>query len=259
LHFTPPAEILTADASCSSSGIISITQPGTASWTYTVTDNNNTLIASGTLNNDNPVTVSANAGVYTLTLKDNSGYTVIKNIQIQGSQPVVAAFGSSVSVTQVQNNIVFASSTDNAATYAWDFGDGTTATGKVTNHSYQIDGVYLVTLTVTSSTGCTSTTTQSVTITPRTATGIGNVSGDGSLSIWSNANKVYVDFSKEGKVNAQVDIYDVLGQLLSSEKFGKSTMYIKEFDFLEAAYLVIKVTNEDQVTTKKVFIANVNK
>ena len=70
LHFTPKAEIATADQNCNTPGNINITQPGTASWTYTVTDNNNATISSGTLNNSNNVTVTAPAGTYTLTLVD---------------------------------------------------------------------------------------------------------------------------------------------------------------------------------------------
>jgi len=259
LHFTPAAEILTTDASCNSSGIISIKQPGTASWTYTVTDNGNVVISTGTLNEGNPVTVTANAGLYSLTLSDNTGYTVMKNIQVGGSQPIVAKFASSTNIAQVQDNVTFASNTDNANTYAWDFGDGSTAAGKVTTHNYQAQGVYIVALTVTSSTGCTSMATQSITITSRSTTGVSNITGNDKVNIWSNENKVYVDFTKQGIVDAQIDIYNVLGQLLSSEKFGRSTIYAKELDNIEAAYLIIRVKNEGSTTTNKVFIANINK
>jgi chitodextrinase len=48
--------------------------------------------------------------------------------------------------------------------YAWDFGDGTTGTGKTSNHSYTEPGVYQVNLTVTDNTEKTSTKTFQVTI-----------------------------------------------------------------------------------------------
>jgi hypothetical protein len=48
--------------------------------------------------------------------------------------------------------------------YAWDFGDGTTGTGKTSNHSYTEPRVYQVNLTVTDNTEKTSTKTFQVTI-----------------------------------------------------------------------------------------------
>jgi len=48
--------------------------------------------------------------------------------------------------------------------YAWDFGDGTNASGKTANHSYAAPGVYTVTLTVTDLKGGVGTDTLTVTI-----------------------------------------------------------------------------------------------
>lgn len=79
------------------------------------------------------------------------------------------------------------------------------------------------------------------------------------INIRSDENRIFVDFTKQADVDAQVDIYNVLGQLLSSEKYGKSSLYSKEIDNLEAAYLIVRVKNDDLITTKKVFLANVNK
>lgn len=51
------------------------------------------------------------------------------------------------------------------AASAWDLGDGTTATGPTTTHTFTAAGTYTVTLTVTDSTGLTATTSRSVTLT----------------------------------------------------------------------------------------------
>lgn len=48
--------------------------------------------------------------------------------------------------------------------YAWDFGDGFTASGRTSQHSYDAAGSYDVTLTVTDSDGATSTTTRTIAI-----------------------------------------------------------------------------------------------
>jgi len=239
--------------------MINITQPGSASWSYTLTNNNNIAIASGTLNSTNPINIGATAGIYTLTLTDNSGYQVIKNVQVGGQEQVIASIKASATSVQLADEVTFASTSSGAVVYNWNFGDGNTATGQSVTHNYLLEGVYTVQLTVTNTAGCVSTATRTVTVTSRDATGIQNVSNNGKINIWSNENRVYVDFSQEANVDAQVDIYNVLGQVLSSEKFGKSSIYSKEIDNLEAAYMIIRVKNNTEVTTKKVFIANVNK
>jgi PKD repeat protein len=55
-------------------------------------------------------------------------------------------------------------------TYRWDFGDGTTGTGRVTTHAYAAAGAYTITLTVTDSRGGIATRTGSVVITQQVPT-----------------------------------------------------------------------------------------
>ena len=158
LHFTPPAQILTSDASCDAGGMINITQPGAANWNYTLTDANNAAISSGSLNSSTPVNINVEPGVYSLTLTDNTGYTVVKNIQVGGAEVVSAAFSSNLNTAQVQQNITFTGNTPDASTYNWNFGDGNTATGQTTVHNFQQEGTYNVILNVSNAAGCTSST-----------------------------------------------------------------------------------------------------
>ena len=60
------------------------------------------------------------------------------------------------------------------ATYAWDFGDGTTGTGMSTTHRYTRGGTFAIRLTVTSDTGLTATTSQQVTISTTLPAGSAN-------------------------------------------------------------------------------------
>jgi PKD repeat protein len=72
--------------------------------------------------------------------------------------------------------------------YAWDFGDGGTATGVTANHTFTTDGTYTVTLTVTDNGGLTASTTRVVTagavnVPPVAVAGSSTSSGTAPLSV----------------------------------------------------------------------------
>jgi hypothetical protein len=254
LHFTPAAEIAATASSCSNDGSIVIAQPGSAVWNYSVTNTQGTILSSGVVNQTTPATVNnLSAGVYTLTLADNNGYTVVKNIQVTGSANVAASFIAPATAT-VGQDVTFNNTTTDAVNYEWNMGDGTIISGIANpSYSYSTPGQYTVTLTVVNANGCSNTISQMVTV--GAATGIANV-GEGTLNIYGNGNKVYVDFSKLKGVEATIEIYNVIGQNLSTEKFGKSTIYAREIKNLDAAYVIVKVINNGETITKKVFVAN---
>ncbi|MEA5117249.1 MAG: PKD domain-containing protein, partial [Propionicimonas sp.] len=107
------------------------------------------------------------AGSYqvTLTVTDPDGLSnaVTQTVTVVANQPPTAAFTSSVN----QHTVSFdaAGSTDADGTiagYAWDFGDGTSATGAVVTHEYATTDSFAVTLTVTDDQGATNVLTQTV-------------------------------------------------------------------------------------------------
>lgn len=60
--------------------------------------------------------------------------------------------------------VTFTNTSSAGASYAWDFGDGSTSIAVNPTHTYGAGGVYTITLTVTSPNGCTETTTQQITV-----------------------------------------------------------------------------------------------
>ena len=103
-----------------------------------------------------------------LTVTDDRSGTnaVTQPVTIVPNQAPVAAF--TVTADHLTVAVDGTTSTDpdgTIASYAWDFGDGSTATGPTASHPYGAAGTFNVKLTVTDNAGATTTLTQPVTVT----------------------------------------------------------------------------------------------
>jgi PKD repeat protein len=113
----------------------------------------------------------------TLTVTDNEGATDTAttsisvttqtiDLPILNISPVASFVESAVKV--ISGEIVYFDGYDSydsdgtIDTYSWNFGDGNTATGMATDHTYVEDGIYTVTLTVTDNEGATDTATTTI-------------------------------------------------------------------------------------------------
>ncbi|WP_253259321.1 PKD domain-containing protein [Subtercola boreus] len=114
------------------------------------------------------------AGTYSvkLTVTDNKGATAVTTGSVMATVPPPVNVAPTASIdTTVSNltaNLSGAGSTDSdgtIASYAWNFGDTQTGTGKTVSHVYATAGTYTATLVVTDNSGATGTATQSVTVT----------------------------------------------------------------------------------------------
>ena len=131
---------------------------------------------------------SAPVAVDTLTVVDiaitpvgtdfNNATTRIASLRLVPRGVIVPPDGLRPSFTTTPNTpsanqtILFDASNSSApannpiVTYAWNFGDGDTGSGRTTSHAYRSAGTYVATLTVSDSIGRSSSTSQSITVAP---------------------------------------------------------------------------------------------
>ena len=258
LHFTPAAAITTVNGTCTENGTLSVTQDGPADWNYTITSSNDTTtIAAGTLNSTSPLNQALPMGTYQITLTDNSGYQVIKNVQVNGQTPIAAAT-MTTSNTNVEEDqpITLLNTTSNTTTTEWNFGDGNTATTNTVDHTYTEPGIYTVTLTVTNAVGCIATTTQTITVTEKLNTGITTTTKE-SIHIYPNPVSTMLNINlSQVTADTKLTLTNALGQTIQTQdklKQGVNTIEVSQL--AEGLYLITVNEGKAVLTTQRIVIS----
>jgi chitodextrinase len=102
-----------------------------------------------------------------VTVTDVGGLTAVASTRVTVNRAPVAVISWTVSGLTVNFSGTSSSDPDGGtmASYAWNFGNGSTGSGATVAHTYPTAGTYTVTLKVTDALGGTGTTTQTVTVT----------------------------------------------------------------------------------------------
>ncbi len=149
-----------------------------------------------------PTHTYAGDGTYAVTLvvTDDEGAVsaaASKSITVANAKPKAAFSSSTTGVTASFDGTGSTDVDGSVASYAWDFGDGSTGSGASPNHQYVGTGTYTVKLTATDNLGATDSVSHAVTVGDgaiaadgfnRTATRWGNADTGGT---WTYANSSY--------------------------------------------------------------------
>jgi hypothetical protein len=162
-------------------------------------------------------------GPYSVTVVDGNGCTSVDTFSVVAIPAPTAAFTFSVGAAGLTYSFTD-QSTGGATSYAWNFGDGGTATTASPSHTYAASGNYSVTLIASNACGS-DTSTQSLTVTDvQSALPFANV------SVYPNPTTSKFEFSVTGLNlgSLQVDMMDVNGKVCKTWSFESAAQGINQ-------------------------------
>ncbi len=176
-------------------------------WQWRFGDGNSSV-------DENPTHTYADDGDYDveLTVIDENGSTdtATKQITIQNRPPTADAGPDQVvNTSQVSFDGTGSSDPDGSiASYTWYFGDNTTGTGPTPTHTYDDDGLYLVTLNVTDDDGGTDENTTEVYVDTQPPNTTCNLNGTAGDNDWYTSN-VTVTLTAEDNLGVDAVYYKI--------------------------------------------------
>lgn len=236
----PPNVSASADTAICPGGTAMLSATGAISYLWST---NNT-------SNPTAVTPTTNTSYY-VTGTDANGCQASDVVIVTILTPATALFTHTVSMATAY----FTNQSTGAASYSWNFDDGSPLDNSANPaHTYTVNGVYTVTLTVTGPCG-TVTYTQTVTISD---VSVGELMLENSISIYPNPNngQFTVSFLLNEATDVTVEMTDVAGRVISATQHSNVNVVNQEMntgDLADGVYFVRVITAEESVT-KKVII-----
>lgn len=191
----------------------------------------------------------SNGGTYNVFVTNADGCTTSDTIKV-----VADGYLPTVDFVQITNNGVStfhftAVNPQNVIGYEWDFGDGTAHSYQVApSHTYNAQGNYIVTLTLSSTCGQVID-TNSVSI---LGLSVGNLNKDISVSIFPNptTDQLTIKLESYAKLE-QIVVYNLLGQIVKTESAQSEQQHVMSMSNLSNGLYQVQIqTNKGKVTKK---------
>jgi PKD repeat protein len=254
--------VTTTDANgCTDIASVTLTEPAEVIVTVAGDDTicsgqSTTLTASGATTYvwDNAATTAAIVAsptattTYTVT-GDVNGCTDTEMFVVEVLTPVTAGF----TYTANDLTIDFTNTSAGAATYSWDFGDGTTETTANASHLYATAGTYNVVM-IASNECSSDTATQTIIVTSTLA-----ASKSASLNVFPNPSKdvFNIRFTDNQSQTVKVKIMAANGQVVMEENIAQfSGTYVNQVNMKQFAKGVytLQITTDNSVMTRRVVL-----
>lgn len=195
------------------------------------------------------------AGSYSVISSFGKGCDIINYFSVSQGTSATSSF----SVSNKGANVSFTNySTGNNPAYTWSFGDGSPVSSAVNpSHTYLMEGNYNVCLTVTDSTGCSTTTCQQITI---KSTDIVPPTFNEMIGIYPNPSTtgvVTVDVAKLARKDVKITVYNIIGnavyerEIISNYNIDKHVVDLSAF--VPGNYFVA-IQAGDEITTRRVLV-----
>lgn len=215
---------------------------GTAPYSYAWSNNTNSSVN----NNLSP-------GVYILYLTDANNCSDTSIYSIQQLSTLSAGFNLSADTVLLSNAIVSINNQSSGYTgLFWDFGDGNTlANVNSPSHTYLSAGIFTVELTA-SDNYCTEKAKKNIVV--LNPLSVQALHSAGEINIFSNENKLMIQFSLPQTEKANIQVNDLSGKNIGSYVFNvcKTTEIIHLND--AAGVYIVTVTTSQLSTRKKIVL-----
>lgn len=199
------ADITQPDCNNPNSGeIISLVSGGNGNYTY---DWSNGLTDS--------IITNLTGGTYELTVTDMDGCEIAQSYIIEDAIMINASFeiNQIIPLAGGLNEVSFTNNSDNADSYLWNFGDGSSETEENPTHIYTEPGEYEVTLTVFQG-DCSVSFNYTLTIEDSTIS-VDELSNQENISISTINGEYSLLFNLETSQEVEISINNLLGQEIS--------------------------------------------
>ncbi len=216
------------------------------SWSWDFGDGNMST-------DQNPVHTYTSSGTYTvvLTATNASGSNEYE------LEVMVSAVSASISISgllEVGETLVFdPNASAGANTYFWDFGNGATSTEAMPSYVYNMEGDYVVTLTVTNADGCEIVTTTEISI---ILSGLSEL--EAGISIYPNPSDGNLFIKNTGSEQYfEIEVVNTIGQVMKRVDTSQQTsdvFHLQLSDYPPGVYVIGLKFGGQQTLQKKIVI-----